>query len=523
MIEAKQISLDKGSIINSDTFASGQGGNININATESISILGQRKGILLVSGTNKQDNASQLTSDSYGGKSGRLIITTRFLNLAGGLVATNNFGLYKSSDITINADKIDIKNGGVIASMAFKEGDGGEINIHTNTMSIIGRRSGLLIISVGAFENNQSSIATISFGKGDAGNISIVANDLMMDDRAGISAGTAGEGHAGDVIVNVKNLFLGAGSEINSSSGGLIGEKIFIGQGPGGDVHVIATDSLTISGQDNRGLPSAISTNSLSIGQGGNVNVESNHLNINDGGAITASAMGTGNAGNVVVQANTIEITNSGTITTSAEHATGGNITIVIPNLLYLQAGKITTSVGSGEGGGGDITIENPAFVVLNQGKIKAQADEGQGGDIYIKSEQFLRSNNSLVSASSRLGIDGDIKIDSPAVDLSGALLVLSSNFDVDESFDEPCEAAQAGNSFVVKPISGVPPTPSDWKANLLILLPVSEENTPSTIKDKGKTAGQLPEKVALLTGCQPEKIHRGGKKSRVMSEKPLF
>jgi large exoprotein involved in heme utilization and adhesion len=82
----------------------------------------------------------------------------------------------------------------------------------------------------------------------------------------------------------------------------------------------------------NRGLPSAISTNSLGIGKGGNVKVETNHLNIKDGGAITAKAMKTGNAGNVIVQANTIKITNSGTITTTAENATGGNITIIVPN-----------------------------------------------------------------------------------------------------------------------------------------------------------------------------------------------
>jgi large exoprotein involved in heme utilization and adhesion len=524
-IEAKQISLDKGGTITNSDFANGQAGNMNINATESVSISGQRKGILVIPGTILQDNPSLLTSETFGGeKSGRITITTKLLNLAGGLVSTNNYGIFKSSDITVNADRIDITSGGGIISLVYAEGDGGKININTDTMSIIGRRSGLLIGTSGiVYENNQSSIATITFGKGTAGNISVAANDLILDDRGAITAGTAGIGAAGNVNVTVKKVFLGAGSEINSSSGGLIGEKIFIGQGPSGDVHVIATDNITISGQDNRGLPSAISTNSLSIGQGGNVKVESNHLNINDGGAITANAMGTGNAGNVVVQANTIKITNSGTITTFAEHATGGNITIVIPNLLYLQAGQITTSVGSGEGGGGDITIENPQFFVLNQGKIKAQADEGQGGDIYIKSGKFLRFNNSLVSASSILGIDGDVKIDSPAIDLSGALLVLSSDFDVDESFDEPCQAALAGNRFVVKAISGVPPIPSDWKANLLILLPVSDEKIPPTITDKGKMAGQSFFKVALLTGCQPETKHREGKKSRVIPEPPLF
>jgi len=77
-----------------------------------------------------------------------------------------------------------------------------------------------------------------------------------------------------------------------------------------------------------------------------------------------------------------------------------------------------------------------------------------------------------------------------------------------------------------------VPPIASDWKANQLILLPVSDEKTPSPIKDK--TAGQSPEKVALLTltGCQlnlsapPARVgtaHRAVKKSCVIPEPQLF
>jgi len=465
IIEAKQISLDKGGTIRSDTFANGQGGDININATESISISGQRKEILVVPGINKQDNASQLTSDTYyAGKSGSITLTTRLLNLAGGIIATNNYGISKSSDITVNADKINITGGGLIVSLAFLDGDGGKININTNKMSIIGKRSGLLIISVGAFENNQSSIATISFGKGDADNISLVANDLMIDDRGGISAGTASEGAAGDVTVTVNNLFLGTGSEINSSSGGLIGEKIFIGQGPGGNVHVIATDNITISGQDNRGLPSAISTNTLSIGQGGNVKVQTNHLNINDGGAITANASGTGNAGNVVVQANTIKITNSGTITTSAERATGGNITLIVPNLLLLQDGQMTTSVHGGRGDGGNITLSNPTFIVLDQSHIQAQADEGRGGNIHLNAKQLLKSPKSQISASSKLGIDGEVNIESPELDLDAFIVVLPDVY-VEKPLSTSCpEEIEEFSQFRVEQTSvGMPKTPESF------------------------------------------------------------
>ncbi|RKZ50788.1 MAG: hypothetical protein DRR16_08810 [Candidatus Parabeggiatoa sp. nov. 3] len=467
VIEAKKILLDKGGNINNDTFVNGQGGDITINATESFSISGEEKGEVVVAGiTIQPDIPSELTSETYGtGKPGSLNITTGLLNLEGGLISTNNFGLSKSADITVNADKINITGGGLIISSTFLDGDGGKININTNTMSIIGKRPGLIKVTEETFiENNQSSIATISFGKGDADNISVVANELRIDDRGGISAGTASEGAAGDVTVRVNNLFLEGGSEINSSSGGLIGEKILLGQGPGGNVHVIATNNITLSGQDNRGLPSAISTNSLGIGQGGHVTVESNHLNIRDGATITANAMGTGNAGNVTVQANTINITNRGTITTSAEQATGGNITLVVPNLLYLREGQMSTSVHGGSGDGGNITLSNPTFIVLDQSQIKAQANEGRGGNIHLNAKQLVKSPESQISASSKLGIDGEVNIESPELDFNAFIVVLPDAY-VERPLSKECpEEIEELSQFRVERSSvGMPKRPENF------------------------------------------------------------
>jgi len=466
VIVAKKISLEKGGDINNDTFVNGQGGDITINATESFSISGQKKGEWIAGITIQADLASELTNETYGtGKAGSLNITTGLLNLEGGLVSTNNFGISKSADITVNADKINITGGGLIISSTFSDGDGGKININTNTMSIIGRRSGLIqVIGETFVENNQSSIATVSFGKGDADNISVVANDLRMDDHAGISAGTAGEGAAGDVTVTVNNLFLEGGSEINSSSGGLIGEQIFIGQGPGGNIHIIATNNITLSAQDNRGIPSVISTNSLGIGQGGHVTVETNQLNISDGGAITANAMGMGNAGDVVIEANTIKITNNGTITTSAEQATGGNITLVVPNLLFLREGQMTTSVHGGSGDGGNITLSNPNFIVLDQSQIKAQANEGRGGNIQLKAKQLVKSPESQISASSKLGIDGEVNIESPELELNAFIVILPDAY-VERPLSKECpEEIEELSLFRVERASiGMPKTPDSF------------------------------------------------------------
>jgi len=466
VIEAEKILLDKGGNINNDTFVNGQGGDITINATESFSISGQGKGGLVAGITTRPDIPSELTSETYGsGKAGSLTLTTKLLNLEGGIISTNSYGISKSADITVNADKINITGGGLIISFAFLDGDGGKINLNTNTMSIIGRRPGLInLIGETFVEKNQSGIATITFGKGASGNISVVVNELRIDERGGISAGTASEGAAGDVTVRVNNLFLEGGSEINSSSGGLIGEQILLGQGPGGNVHVIATNNITLSGQDNRGLPSAISTNSLGIGQGGHVTVETNQLNISDGATVTANAMGTGNAGNVTVQANTINITNRGTITTSAEQATGGNLTLVVPNLLFLRDGQMTTSVQGGSGDGGNITVSNPTFIVLDQSQIKAQANEGRGGNIQLKAKQLVKSPESQISASSKLGIDGEVNIESPEMDINAFIVVLPDAY-VERPLSKDCpEEIEELSLFRVERSSvGMPKRPENF------------------------------------------------------------
>ncbi|RKZ39690.1 MAG: hypothetical protein DRQ49_01645 [Gammaproteobacteria bacterium] len=474
IIKAKQISLEQGSLIINTTFI-GQAGTININATDSISI----------SGIDAKGLPTTIINDTHGGKLGSIIITTEILNIDGAIVTANNHGMFEGNSITLNADKINITDGGLVVTTVFSDGNGGDVNINANTISIIGRRAGFFVEgNTGLLiENNQSAISSVSYGKGTAGNTSIVANNLILDGRGGITAGTGNKGAAGNINVTVKKLFLGAGSEINSSSGGFFGKKLFIGQGPGGNIHVIATDNITISGQDDHGLPSAISTNSLGIGQGGDVKVETNHLNINDGSAITANAMGTGNAGNVVIQANTINLSGNGTITTSSEHATGGNITITVPNRLFLQEGQITTSVHGGTGDGGNITIENPVFVVLNQGKIKAQADAGHGGNIRIVADHFIKSFDSLISASSRLGIDGDVEIDSPSENVTEGLLTLPvTPIDTGTSSKDPCsvyswEEYINRSRFDIHPIAGSPPSPYDL--------------TPSRLSNAKKTVRQ--------------------------------
>ena len=454
IITTQQMTLKEASVIENGSYSMGTGGDITIVATKSLLLEDKFK-----LNSESEGNALKFIREAFIGSNcffndaGDVTIFTGDLTMKGGSIAATSYGMGKAGNITIKANNAKLTNGTLIVNVSFNGKPGNFVNVDVeDTLSIIGKRPGVVVIGNGilVLRNNQTVISSITFGSSDAGNISISAKDLIIDKRGGISAATVGTGAAGNVTIKVEKLFLEAGGEINSGSGGLVGEQIMLGQGPGGHVHVNATDSITISGQDKLGLPSAISTRSFSVGQGGNIEVKTDHLSIKDDGAIIANAMGTGNAGGIMIQANTIKLADNGNISTSAEHATGGNITILVPNLLFLSKGQITTSVLGGTGKGGDIIIEDPTFVVvLNQGKIKAQADEGQGGNIRIVANQFIKSPESLISASSKLGVDGKVEVESPEMNLDEFLVVLPKGFS--EAQLKQCSIQEVENSSTFK------------------------------------------------------------------------
>jgi len=145
-----------------------------------------------------------------------------------------------------------------------------------------------------------------------------------------------------------------------------------------------------------------------------------------------------------------------------------------------------------GTGNGGNITL-NPQFIVLDNGKIIARTVEGHGGNIDITTTGIYRfppENQNPIDASSQLGVDGVVTVDSPDVDVSGQLIVLSAKFlDASDKLQASCGTQLSKNksSFIVKHLTGSPSSPQDWKSNILILL--SENDIQDTdFKDKSST-----------------------------------
>ncbi|MCK5877855.1 MAG: hypothetical protein KAG43_09485, partial [Candidatus Marithrix sp.] len=488
-IKAEKTELNSGGSIESNSFGIGKSGNISIDSDKFLSLLGQRKGTIIGNNIKYIDFPSKIATNAYVGNGGDLFVKTSDLNIVAGSISAPTFGTGNAGSLIINTDNFSLDEGAFIASSSAGTGDSGTINLTvTDTLSLFGRRKKSYFLPTGMeVKNNQSAIVTFALLGGNGGDIFVSANKINIYDEGIITSSTVGIAeHSGNINIKSENLHLFKGGQINNSNGFLFGRMFLSGPANSGSIN-IESENIDIVGNN---LLTGIYSDSYTSGQGGNITVKTNNLNINNSGSISASSASTGNAGQINIQANNIHLTNQGNISTKAENATGGNVLISTPNLLYLQKGEIITSVHGGTGDGGSINISHPTFVVLNQSKIIAQAFEGNGGNIQIKSERFISSPNSLISASSRLGLDGEVNIDSPDMDMTGFLVILSDDYvDVSSLIQKPCRMRDS--SFTVQKINGSPQTPYDYQPSAYL---------PENNGEVTKISMNLEEKIALST-----------------------
>ncbi len=507
-IQTQQLSLGEATGIVSYSFSSGVGGQINIKATDRLELIDPRV-FTTAEETGRNAITAILTSNFGSGEGGHITIDTPSLKLAGGFIASNILGQGHGGTVRINTRVMELLNGGVISSVVLSQatGDSGEIKLNvSDTLKLSGFRPGFIAEGPLVLYNMQSGIGPITLGNGKGGLLEITAKNLIISDYASVGSTTLGVGNAGVMTISVDNLYLQDGGILTNSSGTVLGGKLFLATGNGGNLTVTAKEDIVIEGR-NPLYPSSIATNTFLSGQGGSIDLQANRLILRDSGTITANSLGSGNAGDIHIKANEIHLSQGGEITSAAMQAVGGNLVINPSFLLNLQQGQITTSVRSGIGSGGNITIDHPQFVVMNQGQIIAQADAGHGGNIHIVAQQFLNTPDSLISASSRLGLDGQVVIESPAEKISGSLLALGTTFTevsgllpgfcTELSFEEFINRSR----FTFNPIVGSSPRPDDLKPSSLLLPTTAAPNFTKATGSKANKA-ELTQRLAWLTGC---------------------
>ena len=212
----------------------------------------------------------------------------------------------------------------------------------------------------GSPERGQSQIVTVisrgTPGQGRAADLAITADLLTLNGAAAISSSTPNAQPGGTITIDAGQVQLTGGARIESRSG--IADAtgaIVSGPGPGGQIHLTATDQVTLTGSQ-----SGLFASTAGEGPGGAIILSAPRVQLTEGATIAAQSTGSGAAG-------TIQLTASGHPPPAGAQCRDHRRTCrpvgepsrsAARTLVRLHDSEITTSVQGGDGQAGNITID---------------------------------------------------------------------------------------------------------------------------------------------------------------------
>ncbi|MEC4818958.1 MAG: S-layer family protein, partial [Scytonema sp. PMC 1069.18] len=467
-ISGRSLSLSDGAQVSTGTLGTGDSGNIFINVDNDISV---KSGSFIQAVTFGKGNAGNIMLKAGGTVSFEGIGSNNVASQASTIVGRRQATFFgrvlelvgegKGGNIEISADSLSLTNGARLSASTFGKGDAGNV--------IIDARVNI------SFDTAYALSTVEQTGEGKGGNIQISTDFLSLTNGAQLLALTRGQGDAGNVIIDVRDI-----SFDGTSSDGRFPSAAFStvesgSKGKGGNIQISA-DSLS--------LTNGAQLQALTRGQGDAGNIEINALNrvsvINPNSGLFVRSQGTGEAGNINVISPQIRLNNTGTISAESTSGNGGNINLFPKDLLLLRNGsQISATAGTDRAGGngGIITINAPnGFIVAvpsENSDITANAFEGSGGQIVINTSGLFgierRSRltpQSDITAFSERGISGEISINQPDVDQNLGLIELPAVLaDVSDIVDTGCGAIAStpdaqGSKFFITGRGGLPPSP---------------------------------------------------------------
>ncbi len=343
VISTKRLSLQGGGSIGSATNNVVGGGNVIVNASESVSVAG-------FSPLNPTNGQSKIfASNSNTGNSGNLTILTEALTAEEkGFISTSTVGSGAGGNLIINAARSIYLDGpqSFLGTRALNTGDAGTVKIRTTKLT--GQDGGridtstLTSASAGSILINADSIELSGIGKTPSRIIPSAINSSanipskITQEFLGIPAIPTGK--SGNVTINAKKLNIANGAGISVKNDGT---------GNAGTLRV-KTNAIDL---DSQGQITAASAS----GEGGNILLRSEELQLRNSD-ITATAGGTGNGGNIIINAEKIAALKNSSITANAVEGRGGNIKIKATGLFVSPDSSITAT--SEQGVDGNVQID---------------------------------------------------------------------------------------------------------------------------------------------------------------------
>ena len=426
-IDTNTLLLGSEGFISASSIGTGMGGNIEINARDSVRLTGNETDNnqqLFVNGLTGQLDLSSVRQGLIAytilsGDGGDISLSTSQLSLqAGAVLATATLGNGDAGNLKITAsDRLDVISS-TIAAPTFDRGHAGKIDINTKNLSVA----------------EGATIASASIGRGNAGDLLISAtesieiyNNPNLLFSSNISTGSyRGIAFPGNITISTQRLSIENGASIQANN-------IFLGLSETtdrispidanipdgkGKLTITASQSIEISGKILQNNPFGISSNSYissttsTLAPASDIQITTPNLAIFDGGEISVNSLGSGAAGTLEIVADNVTLEDRGRLNGTTKSGRGGDIMLQVDNILRLEDNSSigTDAIALGDGGNIDLTAD---FIVASRNSsITANAAEiGIGGNIEITAKDLFFTSDSQITADSTLGIDGTVEI----------------------------------------------------------------------------------------------------------------
>jgi large exoprotein involved in heme utilization and adhesion len=378
--------------VSSTSLGLGRGGNVSLQASGSISLIGR-------------DRQNDQVISTFGER--------------------NSLG---SGDISLNANgSISLDNAFLRAST--NGGDAGSILVRGNKRVSFANNSALTTEALG--RGNAGPITVESFGSISLQNSLVATNVGSRTDRNSRPE----LGNAGNIKIQGRSVAVTAGSEISSRS--------FSG-GKSGNIEVNGTQFVDISGRVSQiKRPASDRANSfpyttlattseqLANGVSGNITVNTPNLRISDGASVRADTRSNFSGGSVNINANIVDITSGGQIfTTAFSNGNAGNIVLNVSDRLNIsgsnpgktdifnqiaqtsgitqaefqlgspnsEAGIFANTSLNSTAQGGNLTINTPSLQVQDHATISVSSPQGQAGNLNITANTIRLNQGSLTA-----------------------------------------------------------------------------------------------------------------------------
>ena len=447
-----------GGLITSTT-ADGPAGNIQINA-KNLEISGEAITLAASSSARAIIQGGALELIAATGPAGNIqlnIADTITLSDGASIGASSTFGIGTSGKIELNTRALNLVRGGRIETFTTGPNPAGEIIVNASEQVVIdgsllnlGTSSGLLSLSAQG-------------ATGPGGSITIDTDLLRVTNGGVVSVQTNSIANAGNLFINASQASILDGGQLISTSSN---------QGSAGQIQLSVQDKLIILGRNSTfserlqqvdelrlnpfptlviipigvSAESGIITSALegATGPGGSIDITTGQLRIARQGMISSSTAGPGNANKIDIRASQgVSLTDpgSGVFANTTATGQGGTISFFTPNFLIEKRAVVNAST-SGNGRGGSIFTQANRFTARQGGQLLSTASgQGPAGDITLQ----VRDNITLTGANSGLfasttpdstGAAGNIFIDPIQVLIANGAVVSATSLGMGEGGD---------------------------------------------------------------------------------------